>query len=72
MGLKCSDCGKTGGLSQDKRGQSPATHGVHSPFKRLGESVRIFLFAMLALPLGVGCGGEGENGEQRDDTFHVV
>jgi formylglycine-generating enzyme required for sulfatase activity len=41
-------------LSQDKPGQSHATHGVHSPLKRLGESVRIFLFAILALPLGFG------------------
>jgi hypothetical protein len=35
------------GLSQDKVGQSHATHGVHSPLKRSGESVRIFLFSLL-------------------------
>jgi formylglycine-generating enzyme required for sulfatase activity len=45
------------GLIHAKLGDVRSADGVHFPLKRLGESVRIFLFAMLALPLGIGCSG---------------
>ena len=46
--------------SESNEGPAPSDIGVHSPLSRLGWSVRIVLCAMLAFPLGFGCGGEGE------------